>query len=224
MISIKKRPDEPECLRVRRETVQLDGNTVSGADWNTMTGDCKQVLRERLFGDQHGLCAYCQSRLAGTFAPTTAEPELGMIVEHWEARAKAPHRTLDWDNLLGVCPGWVAVDREEHCDRARKNAELHTDPTRPGIGDIFRYHIDGTIHADSPHDLDIRTLNLKARRLNRNRRVVLDKLRKQLRQKPSLATVQRLLDVAQQVDAEGRCKEYCGVAIYYLQKKEGQWS
>ena len=177
---------EPPCLADLRAT--------PGADWTTVTGAQKQELRERSFAEQHGLCAYCMSRLPSPPGGGT------MTIEHFETRALVRARTFDWNNLLGVCLGDVGVKeggesdlRERfHCDNYRGKLRptqqalgLHPAAFPPDVGPCFTCSIQGEIRANEqlPEPLRARTnetierLNLNIARLKRNREEVIARLR-----------------------------------------------
>ncbi|MFS8064893.1 MAG: retron system putative HNH endonuclease [Byssovorax sp.] len=228
MRRIEKGP-EPACLADLRGT--------PGADWSTVTGAQKQELRERSFAEQHGLCAYCMSKLP-------SPPSSGsMTIEHFETRALVRSRTFDWNNLLGVCLGDVGVKeggdgdlRERfHCDNYRgklhpekQELGLHPAAFPPDVGPCFTYSIQGEIRANRklPEPLRARTektierLNLNIARLKRNRAEVIEKLRAELQKKsPKPARVKALLDLASGPDAKGQLMPYSQTAVDYLTRK-----
>lgn len=228
MRRIEKGP-EPGCLADLRGT--------PGANWTTVTGAQKQELRERSFAEQHGLCAYCMSKLPNP--PSSGS----MTIEHFETRALVPERTFDWSNLLGVCLGDVGVKEggegdlrdRFHCDNYRGKLRpseqalgLHPAAFPPDVGSCFSYSIQGEIRANPqlPEPRRARTeetidhLNLNIARLKRNRAEVFEKLRAEFQKKsPKPARVKALLDLAAGPDATGQLMPYCQAAVYYLAKK-----
>ena len=201
---------EPACLADLRGT--------PGADWSTVTGPQKQELRERSLAEQHGLCAYCMSKLP---RPPSSE---SMTIEHFETRAKVPERIFDWSNLLGVCPGDVGVKegssdlRERfHCDNyrgklhpARQELKLHPAAFPPDVGSIFSYSTQGEIRVNPQLPAPQRTHGEE----------VIERLRAEFQKKsPKPARVKTLLDLASNPDATGQLIPYCQTAVYYLTKK-----
>lgn len=220
MRRIEKEP-EPDALRQRRET---PGATT----WGAMSE--RAVLREALYREQHGLCAYCMSRLGGTGADH-------MRIEHWVPRSAPDGAALvfDWSNLLGVCPGEVGPEgaRAErlHCDSFRGDLPIHVHPARhpPDAGRLFRYNAGGEIRAE-PAEADpgeaavhetIENLNLNIERLRRNRAAIIERLRQRLRDGMRQAELDRLITLAS-IPTEGELPEYCEVARSYLLRKKKQ--
>jgi uncharacterized protein (TIGR02646 family) len=230
---------EPACLRATRTQYRaVHGAVVNGA-WGALAGDCKQAMREVAWREQGGLCAYCMSPLSGDHAADSKRPETGgMKLEHFEARHAAGHRTLDWDNLLGVCPGVVvgqSVDETgtdeagmAHCDTYRGNLPaaqqaLAYSPAKvpPDVGAIYRYDkAQGKLLSDDAGAMqDIARLNLNLARLKRNRLAVLDAIRKQLEVDDSTARLLKLRQDYAQKDGDGRLRPYAGVGLWYVGRK-----
>ncbi|CAN98473.1 MULTISPECIES: retron system putative HNH endonuclease [Sorangium] len=219
---------EPACLADLRGT--------PGAAWSSVHGAQRQQMREHAFKEQHGLCAYCMSRLPG---PPSAE---GMKIEHFETRALSPELVFDWDNLLGVCLGDVGIsdggghhrDRY-HCDtyrghlpREEQRIELNPAAFPPDVSSMFSYTNQGEMRA--AHGLEptmrasaeaqIERLNLNIARHQRNRRTAIDVLRSEFQRKaPRAARVKALLELSTTPDAAGLLPPYCQAAAYYLEKK-----
>ncbi|MCA9546157.1 MAG: TIGR02646 family protein [Myxococcales bacterium] len=81
----------------------------------------KTALRDALWAEQHGLCAYCEGPLK---AGRTR-------IEHWAPQSEAPERQLDYRNLLLCCDGNAGCGRAElfHCDVRKGNTALTLNPT-----------------------------------------------------------------------------------------------
>lgn len=229
---------ESECLAQSRADYKSRNTEVSDDAWSSPDGACKLAMREAAWREQGGLCAYCMSRLSNTSAANSARPELGgMKLEHFEARNAAGHRTLDWDNLLGVCPG-VVIGRSlddkgtdetgtAHCDTFRGNLPpaqqlLSYSPAKmPDVGTLYRYRkVDGEILSDNTDAMrDIARLNLNLARLKRNRQAVFDELRKSLDENASDARLRELRQFYAQKDKQGRLRPYAGVGLWYVERK-----
>jgi 5-methylcytosine-specific restriction endonuclease McrA len=87
---------EPRCVaELRREARRIAKDTGKAAvptDWEPK--DCGDPIREALWREQGGLCAYCMRRI---------EPRGDkMKIEHFVSRSLEPNRMYDWDNLLGT--------------------------------------------------------------------------------------------------------------------------
>ncbi len=220
MRRIKKGP-EPVCLEQVRQT--------PGVNWNSASG--KQEMRDHLWAEQKGLCAYCMSRLPAPSAEA-------MKIEHYVARAKDKTHWFSWANLLGVCLGDIGIEGIEdryHCDTHRGHLstdkqELHVHPAQfpPDAGTLFSYTDAGEIRPAKHLDEGQRTriaetidrLNLNIERLKRNREKVRAVARKMLQEgKVTQRRVSELLADARRLDDSGRLNEYAEVAIQYFEKK-----
>jgi uncharacterized protein (TIGR02646 family) len=211
---------EPACLEEIRQT--------PGVTWNSASG--KQEIREALWAEQKGLCAYCMSRLKDKSADW-------MKIEHFIPRAEDKSFWFAWSNLLGVCLGDMGVaDAHErfHCDTHRGHLptdkqELHVHPAQfpPDAGTLFSCTKEGEIIPAKNVDEQARTriqetidkLNLNISRLKRNRKQVLIVLQNRLRQNDSPTNIKAMLDAAKRADASGRLMEYAEIAVKYLEKK-----
>ncbi len=219
MRRIEKGP-EPACLEEVRQT--------PGVNWNSAGG--KQEMREFLWREQGGLCAYCMSRLAAVSAAQ-------MKIEHYIARSWDDAHSFVWGNLLGVCLGKVSVEGGKehfHCDTYRGNLptdkqELHVHPAQfpPDAGKLFSCTKEGELIPSKNLDESTRSriqetidkLNLNIPRLKRNRKEVLSVLQAKLRKDDNLGNIRGMLHAAQRADANGRLMEYVEVAVQYLEKK-----
>lgn len=70
----------------------------------------KKDVREALYREQHGLCAYCLRSIS------LEESK----IEHFLPRSRCPEKTLDYHNLLLCCPGRCR-DNELTCDTRKHN-------------------------------------------------------------------------------------------------------
>ncbi|RKG59920.1 hypothetical protein D7X30_12915 [Corallococcus sp. AB011P] len=238
MLTITKAA-EPACLKESRTQYEAVHGAVSDDAWESPPGSCKQAMREAAWLEQGGLCAYCMSPLSGTSRANSAHPEAGgMKLEHFEAQHAAGQRTLDWDNLLGVCPG-VVVGRSAgesgtneagtaHCDTHRGHLPperqfLSYSPAKapPDVSALYRYDkLQGDIQSDDAGATqDIERLNLNLARLKRNRRAVLDAIRRQLQKDASTARLLQLRQHYAEKDKDGRLRPYAGVGLWYIGRK-----
>ena len=177
----------------------------------------KNRIREELLAEQGYLCAYCMQRISVT----------SMKVEHWHSQTRHPGEQLDYGNMLGGCSGNVSSPpSNQYCDTRKANMDISINPANPAHHPRMRiqYAGDGTIRSDDRQfDLEINTiLNLNWFRLKSNRKEVLKSVKQVLSRDSSSRTrgeVQRLIAIWDRKDANGRFREYCAVAIYYLEKK-----
>lgn len=185
----------------------------------------KDEIREQLLREQGYLCAYCMKRI------DTAQ----MKVEHWHSQAddKYPNEQLDYQNLLGVCKGNEGQPLEKQtCDSRKGNQDLKYNPANSAhrIESQVRFLHDGEIESeDSEFDRQLGdVLNLKKDNnplLAKNRKAVWDAVHHRLNQVPGSRTpaeLQKLLAQWNKPDSEGRLREYCAVAVYYLRKRQAK--
>lgn len=213
MLPISKGP-EPAAIQVLRQT--------PGATWKSVHDDQKAEMRAALLREQAGLCAYCMRRVRGE---RDASGQVDMTVEHWAARSGGAD-PFHWPDLLGVCRGKTGND--EHCDRARGDRALTLHPARPPAVDALVRHLgDRTVEIDARdssgrlrrkgHDADLRTLNLNAPGLRKDRREVVDAVLG--RAAGADATrLRALLSSWETPDAQGLRPEFAGVAAYLLRR------
>lgn len=203
----------------RPESLKRKGNAYGAGGMPT------QELRKALAREQGYLCCYCQDRISAT--------EAGMKVEHWQTQSEHPESQIDYENLLGACPGGNGGPAEgQHCDTARKDQKLHTHPAQdPGCSRRFRYYSDGTITSEEASaQQDIETLRLNIEKLRLRRKAILDALRSWLekeyrgRSAPPEVLRQKAEEWArrypdQSDEEEEKHRPFCQVAIYWLEKQ-----
>lgn len=201
---------EPPSLRKHRK---------SGGTYKDYTH--ADDLRGDLLRDQGHICCYCMQRIALR----------SMKIEHWASQSEHPDRTVDWDNLLGACPGGDGErDAIRHCDTSRGETSLTVNPLDRArrCEQLIRYLPNGEILSKDPAvQLDIQeTLNLNNERLKPKRAQVYDILKHRL-ERTERGTergywprdmIERELDAWRRLDKEGKYREFCQVAIYFLEK------
>jgi uncharacterized protein (TIGR02646 family) len=191
--------------------------------------ECKPEIREALWKEQAGLCAYCMSYLPDE-KPFEIEHFISQNPEDKSQGSGEWHDlSLDYKNMLGVCFGGRGFPTSsQHCGTSRENRPLTIDPLSPLKMESIQYGSDGTIRSsDSACESDINLLlhlNQDGLYLKRNRKEVLDSLRKYLRQEqPDGVWKADVLVRARKRFAEpndlGRLPQYAGVAVDYLEKK-----
>ena len=101
----------------------------------------KQLIRESLVEEQHGLCAYCMKRI---------EPNDKMNIEHYRPVNGHKEKALDYNNMLGCCKGGSDKGMYENrvlcCDAAKKNQKITINPREKAMMDKTRYRKDGRIY------------------------------------------------------------------------------
>ena len=175
-------------------------------------------LKDSLLKEQGYLCAYCMARI----------DEGHMRVEHFKPRSHYPDDTFTYGNLLACCQG--KTQGESHCDTSKGDDEIKLSPLEPSCVNTLSYESGtGAIKSsnkDYNHDLD--TLNLNAHIVKRNRRDVLRgvimalppaQTKTQRGSEFNSSTRSHQLKRWRSVDEEGKRRAYCGIVIYFLEKK-----
>lgn len=213
---------EPACM------VEL--RTTPGADWGSVHGTQKQAMRDAVYREQGGLCAYCMGRIKATHSD--------MKLEHWDARNASAAHVFAWSNLLGVCLGNTkqtdTSQNSQHCDTYRgslntQDQDLNYSPaSTPNIETLVGYNRStGDIRARrglaadvaACVEDDIATLNLNHGTLQTNRAQVVGVLQQQLASDGSNSNLQRLYTDTYRRSRKGALTPYCGVARWYLRRK-----
>ena len=215
MRAIRKEREPPELTQYRA----LPDAVYDGPNFTKV----KERIRQTLLMEQGGLCAYCMSRIkAGD-----------MKIEHWHSQSRHSTEQLRYRNLLACCMGNEGEPKDkQHCDTHKGEDDISFNPTDPADHPRLRirYLGDGTIRSDDGqfNDEINQILNLNHKkgqtrsRLENNRASVYNSVVEGLSKRAgsrSRREVQKLLDKWNRRDEEGRLKEFCGVAVYYLEKR-----
>ncbi|MBU0550446.1 TIGR02646 family protein [Myxococcota bacterium] len=231
-----KRGHAPSCLAdLRREAKRIERETQkppTNDDWSP--SDCAQPIREALWRDQHGLCAYCARSIKAIGHLDLPSSNGGMRIEHFIPREDEPQRMYEWNNLLGVCGGQSngpgGNTSEQHCDRARGSTPLHMNPAGSGLRpeEVFRYrrHPERNellIEADAPYNADIQTLNLNDSILAYARRQAEQAVAKRLKSAKNAQERRQLLErrlkAATTPNDEGQLPAFAPVVERYVRQK-----
>lgn len=183
----------------------------------------KNDIRKALLKEQGYLCAYCMQRIS----------ESNMKIEHYNAQANCIEKTLDYNNMFGVCTGNENSRNKKNttCDTHRGNVELTINPLSKASIDLICYNEDGRIYSKDPYineDLN-KTLNLncEASLLKTNRKMALRAVKNILIKKKQKGTwdkvfLEKIKKRYETVNSEGKLEPYCGIILYYLNKKIGK--
>ncbi|HBF33117.1 TPA: TIGR02646 family protein [Candidatus Sumerlaeota bacterium] len=178
----------------------------------------KDKIREQLLEEQGHLCAYCMQRITKS----------SMKVEHWHSQAKHDGEQLDYANMLGCCTGGQEEQppQNQHCDTKKGNRDISYNPSNPHHVQRMKisYLANGTIGSeDSRFDEEINAvLNLNWARLKENRKSVWKSVEEALSRKSgprSEKEIRNLITRWNRRDVENHLQEYCGVAVYFLEKR-----
>jgi len=167
-------------------------------------------LRKALLIEQGYICGYCMKRISDN----------GRI-EHIKCRERYPEHKLDYNNMIICCSGETGADF--HCDRKKENRDISFTPFDTNFIDTVSYATkSGKIKSSNTNWNDElnNVLNLNFKILQNNRKQVIDAICLYLNKKGWTNTqlISQLLKW-QSFDNEHKLKEYCGVVIWFLQKK-----
>lgn len=183
----------------------------------------KDELRKSLLNEQGGLCAYCMRRVSfipGTTTTTRIEHIKPRTLSIEEGRGE---ETLSYHNMILCCDGDIDGNKNFHCDKSKGDQTIGFNPFDQAMIDTISYSSkDGTIKSSNPdYDKEFNEiLNLNHPRLEANRLAVIKGLvieigRKKWKKKD---LVDRLHYYSNNT-ANGQLHAYCGVVIWYLNKK-----
>lgn len=195
---------------------------VCGARFDDMPRETKDALRTSLLKEQGYLCAYCMKRIEDSHKEVK--------IEHYEPRNT--DNELDYKNLLAVCCGGEGSKSEfQTCDTKKgNNDEMEINPQNKQQMERIFYRNDGMICIDDEKlqsDMDL-VLNLNLGYLKAARRAALETLQSKVRNKfgkknLSKEAWEKWLS-RYQTKHDGKLQGYCGILIWYLQKKVRQHS
>ena len=124
----------------------------------------RQAIREACAEEQYYLCAYCCQAVSGQRRDT--------MNEHVEARKIAPHRSLDFTNIVASCTN------PNQCDAAHGSQPLPLTPFMPECETDLVFKLSGRVVGKTQQAVEaIRVLNLGD--TEKNNRSLIEK-RKQL--------------------------------------------
>lgn len=181
----------------------------------------KPCLREALYKEQGGICAYCMQRLRNELSGKEGDSEISNRVEHIKCRDNYPQLQLDYQNMVLCCNG-KTNGSTIHCDRKKENTDISFSPLDTDFIETISYKKDGTISSSNRSwqtEMNL-ILNLNANILKANRAAVLRGIVNRLnRKKWKKSEVRREFMNWNSIDTSGLYKSYCGVVVWYLNKK-----
>ena len=184
----------------------------------------KDELRLALLEEQGGLCAYCMRRISFTKGKTTTTR-----IEHVKPQALSiaegkVYETLAYSNMVLCCDGDIDGNGTFHCDRSKEDQIISFRPFDQAVIDTISYSSNkGTIKSSNlDYNRDFNEiLNLNHPRLEINRLAAIKGLVTELGKK-KMWKKRDLIDKLNYYStpkANGKFHEYCGVIIWYLNKK-----
>jgi hypothetical protein len=149
-----------------------------------------------------------------------------MRIEHWHSRVNFPAEQLDYQNLLGSCPGGQGQpSHQQHCDAKKGNAQFSRNPADPAhsVENFVRYEADGRIvSGDLAFDAELNeVLNLNAAFLKNNRKAVLDGFKSVVARRGNLRriTLEKWLRDWNGESHSNELRPFCQVVVYWLRKR-----
>lgn len=91
----------------------------------------RQAIREACTQEQFYLCAYCCQDISGTSNDT--------MNEHVEAQDTAPHKTLDFNNIVASCT------KQKQCDAAHGSQSLPLTPLMNECENELQFMLSGRV-------------------------------------------------------------------------------
>jgi len=223
-----KKGKEPATLKKYRETT--DNATYKGF------GDTKNLLKEALLKEQGHICAYCMQRIS-TKTNNLHKPRIE--VEHYLSQKKRPDLDLNYQNMLGVCNGYLSVEKKEsdsasteknaHCDKSKKELLLKKlNPLDNGIERLITYDTDGTIIPVVKNKTviqDLNLLNLNDNNLKNFRRDAIDLAKEEMvkkypTKKWTKVLIQKEIDLWKAKDKNGKFRPFCQIAIWFWEQQK----
>ena len=180
-------------------------------------------LVEALLKEQGYICAYCMRRVPCKDKIANEDHR----VEHILSRDNHGDKELDYRNMVVCCPGHIG--NEDHCDRLKGRQDVSFSPFDMDFIHTLSYRTDGEIvSSDEQYNTEInKVLNLNTPLLKENRKKTWDGVRqalaKQAGNKPwKRSVLEKLLGKYNSMrsrDGKQQYIPYCGIVIYFLEKK-----
>ena len=219
MIQIKKNPEPRKWLEYR---------STPGVDYQSIP-----ELVDSLLEEQGYICAYCMRRIpckdrlykrdGKTFVHTNEDHR----IEHMLSRENHQDKKLDYSNMVICCPGHIG--NKEHCDRLKDSKDITFSPLDARFIETLSYKTDGTIvSSNESYDNEINeVLNLNTPILKENRKNTWEAVKKELIaqkggrpwNKAVLSKYIKKFSSKHKKDEKSRLIPYCGVVLFFLQKK-----
>lgn len=174
-------------------------------------------LRQSLLEEQGRICAYCMRRIDISDGRTVEKTR----IEHILSRENHSELQLDYSNMALCCDG--QVDSSSHCDVSKTSNDVTFNLYDDQFFTTLSYGSKtGEINcSNTTYRNEINTiLNLNHRRLKANRCSALKGVIQYLNRKGwTAANIRAQFSNWDNRDGEGKYKEYCGIVVWYLQRK-----
>lgn len=175
-------------------------------------------LTEALYREQGYICAYCMRRIPLTKRDYNSNED--HRIDHILCRDDHHDRELDYSNMVICCPG--AINEDLHCDKKKDNKDVTFDLFSDYSINTLSYSTNtGEIKSSNLiwNDEINRLLNLNNKLLKINRKWVIDSIITTIGKKRwTKRVIIEQLKLWEGIDRDGKRKQFCGVAIWFLKK------
>lgn len=191
--------------------------------YDSLTVSDDRIVRDALYDEQRGICCYCMCRIKRSVVD---KPPVTKI-EHFKCQTNHPDLDRTYSNTLLACEGGMGnPKKKQHCDTAKGDLTLSRNPADsvPDINTLIHYKTDGVVYSkDAGLNSEIKdVLNLNRIKLINYRKDVIVAFQafidKQGKQQKKSFFQNELKRWRGELDGNP-LKPYCGVVIYYLEKK-----
>lgn len=189
-----------------------------GVDYQAIPELVTSLLKEQGY-----ICAYCMRHIPCRDKILCEDHH----VEHILSRDSHKDKKLDYRNMVVCCPGHIGD--EDHCDRLKKSQDISFNLFDSNFISTLSYKSDGKIEStNKQYDEEInKVLNLNTPLLKENRKNSWDSVKqlliKEMGNKPwNRSVLKKYLEKYSSMrNKDGKLQyiPYCGIVIYFLQKK-----
>lgn len=174
-------------------------------------------LAESLLEEQGYICAYCMRRIPCKDGNSSEDHR----IDHISCRSGHADDQFNYKNMVICCPG--AINNDFHCDKSKGCKNTTFTPFDDEFINSIQYSSsDGKISSTNKKwNQEINEiLNLNNNLIRANRLEVLNSAILFLGQKSwNKSDVKREFDKWNNKDKDGKYKSYCGVVLWFLNKK-----
>jgi uncharacterized protein (TIGR02646 family) len=179
-------------------------------------------LRQALLSEQGYICAYCMRRIP--LEKCDPGQSVTCKIEHIKSRSVHEEYAKDYTNMIMCCPG--SIDGSAHCDKSKKQREITLSPFSDELEGTISYGTgNGEIRSSNPvwNEEINNILCLNNPLLKRNRKDVLTGVQEALGKRMwNTNDIGRKLQDWKSLDKDGKFYPYCGIVIWFLEKKRKQ--
>jgi uncharacterized protein (TIGR02646 family) len=174
-------------------------------------------LREALLEEQGYICAYCMRRIPAKDVNVDATSK----IEHIKSQVDRPDLQLNYANMAICCPG--NLNDEAHCDKLKGSRSVSFNLQTATLQQSITYaSLDGSISSSNHiwnNEMN-EILNLNHGLLKANRKEALSGIIDYLNAAGwTTQAINAKLNLWRQRNAEGKYFQFCGIVIWYLEKK-----